>query len=391
MTLRPEPHEPVKSGPCGISCAVCRFFIQGQCECRTEDGSRPFYRVAHHPCPVEQCALTRDIAFCARDCIDFPCLLLEHIIPYRWSRLATGSTGVLPSGQDASSTVPVPPDEGQGASQSDDTLRIVCLGDFRVFRGDVEVRGSDWGGGRGPTRKIKALLAFLLSRRVQGARKETLSDLLWPQQTDPKRAGSSFHQALFYLRRALEPDLAAGAGSSYIKHHGERYYFAPQKPVWIDVDAFVDCSERARSLEKSGDPASAIECWARATELYGGRFMAGIDGKYTDSDYYDWCSSAGYRFEQLFLAATLAVARHHLDLGHHALAIVHAREALLVEPALEPAHQLLIRSLMETGQLEHALGQYRVCEAELEFHHDRMPSEQTRLLFEQLIDRMGSA
>jgi DNA-binding SARP family transcriptional activator len=283
--------------------------------------------------------------------------------------------------------VSLPPGQ-QHTDQGDDILRIVCLGEFRVFRGDVELRDSDWGRGRGPTRKIKALLAFLLCQRAQGARKETIIDLLWPEQTNSKRANSSFHQALFYLRRALEPDLEASTPSSYIRHRGERYCFAPQKPYWIDADAFVDWSERARSLEQSGDPASAIECWARATELYGGRYMDGIDSRYTDSEYYDWCASACYRFEQLFLAATLTVGRHHLDVGHHALAIVHAREALQVEPALESAHCLLIQCLMETGQLEHALGQYRVCEAELDFHHERVPSEQTRLLYQQLVDQI---
>ncbi len=377
--MQTDPREPVKISPCGISCTICRFCIHGRCECQTGDGPRPFHQLTLQPCPVEQCATTRDITYCARDCADFPCLLLEHIVPYRWSRLATGS-----------GSASLPPGQHQHGDQGDDVLRIVCLGEFRMFRGDVEVRGSDWGGGRGPTRKIKALLAFLLSRRAQGARKETLIDLLWSQQTDPKRANSSFHQALFCLRRALEPDLEAGTPSSYITRRGERYYFAPKKPCWIDVDAFVDCSERARSLENSGDPASAIESWARATELYGGRFMAAIDSKYTDSEYYDWCTTASYRFEQLFLAAALTVSRHHLHMGHYALAIVHAREALLVEPALEPAHQLLIRCLMETGQLEHALGQYRVCEAELEFHHESVPSEQTRVLYQELVERMGS-
>jgi len=376
--MQPDQLESAKISPCGISCTICRFYIRGQCECQTGDGSRPFHQLTLQPCPVEQCAATRDIKYCARDCTDFPCLLLEQIIPYRWYRLATGSGDAsLPPGQ-------------QHADQGDDILRIVCLGEFRVFRGGVEVSDSDWGKGRGPTRKIQALFAFLLSRRAHGARKETIIDLLWPGQTDSQRANSSFHQALFYLRRALEPELESGSVSSYIRHRDERYYFAPQKPYWIDADALVDCSERARSLEQSGDPGSAIECWARATELYGGRYMAGIDSKYTDSDYYDWCASACYRFEQLFLAAALAVARYHLDTGHHALAIVHAREALFVEPALEPAHQLLIRCLMEAGQLEHALGQYRVCEAELDFHHERVPSEQTRLLYQELVDRMGS-
>jgi DNA-binding SARP family transcriptional activator len=273
----------------------------------------------------------------------------------------------------------------QDASQGNGTLRILCLGEFRVFRGDVELQDSDWGNGKEPTQKIKALLAYLLCRRAQGARKETLIDLLWPQQTDPQRADSSFRQALFYLRRALEPDLEPGTASSYIRRRGERYRFAPQKPYWIDADVFVQYTDRAQALEHNGDPTSAVECWARAIDLYDGKFMAGIDSKYTCSDYYDWCAPACYRFEQLYLMATMALAHHHLVLGQHAPAIERAREALRVEPAFESAHRLLMQCLMEIGQLDHALGQYRVCEAQLAFHQDRAPSTQTGLLYQELV------
>jgi len=116
--------------------------------------------------------------------------------------------------------------------------------------------------------------------------------------------------------------------------------------------------------------------------------MAGIDSKYTGSDLYDWCASACYRFEQLFLAATLKVARHHLVQGQHALAIVHAREALLIEPAFESAHLLLIQCLMQAEQWEQAQAQYRVCEAELAFHQDREPSAQMKLLYQKLVQRV---
>jgi DNA-binding SARP family transcriptional activator len=388
--MQREPLELAKIGPCGISCTICRFCIYGQCECRVGEGASPFDLLARHQCPVEQCATSRGITFCARDCPDFPCLLLERIIPYRWCRLSTGSACAPLPAQGSSHPMPLPPGKQQSTGRKD-ILHILCLGEFRVFRGDVELKDSDWGNGKGPAQKIKALLAFLMCQRAQGARKETLIDLLWPQQTDPKRASSSFHQALFYLRRALEPDLKPGAVSSYIDRRGERYFFAPQKPYWIDADAFVHYTGRAQALEQSGDTASAIDYWARAADLYGGRFMAGIDGKYTYSDYYDWCALAGLQFEQLFLTATMAVARHYLALGHHAVATGRAREALQVEPALESAHRLLMQSLIETGQLEQALHQYRVCEAELAFHQDHAPSAQTNLLYQRIVEVMRSA
>ena len=379
--MQPEPLTPVKIGPCGISCAICRFHIHGKCQCRQTEGSSPFKWTDCHQCPVDQCAATRQITFCARDCTDFPCPLLERTMPYRWARLAAESASTALGAMSLVPEVSSPPD----ASQDAPVLRILCLGEFRVFRGQVEVKNSAWGHGKGPTKKIKALLAFLLCCRTRGARKETLIDLLWPQQTDPKRADSSFHQALFCLRRTLEPDLEPGVESSYIKCRDGRYRFDPQEPYWIDADAFIQYTDRAQALEQSGDPISAFDCWARATDLYGGKFMAGIDEKYTSSAYHDWCAPISYHYEQLFLTATMALARRHRALGNHTLAIARAREALRVEPALESAHRLLIQCLMETGNLDHALGQYRVCEAELAFRQDRPPSPQTDLLFQELV------
>jgi len=334
---------------------------------------------------VVQCASAHNIAFCARDCPDFPCLLLERTIPYRWSRLATpGSDASLldwrPSNPWQS------PANHEDASQDSKALRVFCLGQFRVFRGSVELRDHHWGNGKGPTRKIKALFAFLLNRKAQGARKETLTNLLWPRQTDPKRASSSFHQALFHLRRALEPDLETGTASSYIRRQGERYYFDPQKPCWIDADAFVFFANRAQALERGGDSAAAVVYWRKAIDLYGGEFMAGIDTKYTCSEFHDWRAPRRYHFEQLFLAARIALAHHHLAQRHHDLAIEHAREVLCVEPTFESAHCLLIQCLLETGHLDSAMCQYRTCEAELARHGDRTPSEQTRMLYQRLLE-----
>ena len=157
--MQPEPRKPVNIGPCGISCSICRFCIHGQCRCRESEGPSPFKWAARHQCPVDQCAATRQIAFCARDCTDFPCPLLERTMPYRWARLAAESATIAPGVQGPVPEMPDSPD----ASQEVQVLRILCLGDFRVFRGEEELNHADWGNGKGPTKKIKALLAFLLT------------------------------------------------------------------------------------------------------------------------------------------------------------------------------------------------------------------------------------
>ena len=92
------------------------------------------------------------------------------------------------------------------------------------------------------------------------------------------------------------------------------------------------------------------------------------------------------QLRQFYLVASMTVARHKFDLGQYGLAVERARQALSVEPALEPAHRLLIQCLLETGHLDSAICQYRTCKAELARREDRAPAEQTRMLYQRLLE-----
>jgi DNA-binding SARP family transcriptional activator len=264
-------------------------------------------------------------------------------------------------------------------------LRVFCLGTFRVYRGLEEIREDEWGRGKGPTLKIKALLAYLLSRRRRGARKETLIDLLWPEQRDYAQAGACFHLALHHLRRALEPGLKAGAASSYIRYRRERYRFDPQEPCWIDDDVFEAYCRRAQAQARNGDPEVAMIDWAMALDLYGGEYMAGICTDYTENPLYDWCIARRRYLRELFLTALLAMAGYHYHTGAYGLGVKYAREALAVEPALERAHRLAMRCLIEDGRPDEAMHQYHTCRSELAYYEGRKPVKETKLLFEQLL------
>ena len=66
------------TGACGINCDVCGLKVQGTC-----NGCQPGIElsddaVTQHPCPVLKCAVGRGVAFCLRDCQDFPCTIMEE-------------------------------------------------------------------------------------------------------------------------------------------------------------------------------------------------------------------------------------------------------------------------------------------------------------------------
>ncbi|MFQ5855177.1 MAG: BTAD domain-containing putative transcriptional regulator [Anaerolineae bacterium] len=280
--------------------------------------------------------------------------------------------------------MPVTPSNTERAPE--EGLRVFCLGSFRVYRGSEEIREDDWGRGRGPTQKIKAMFAYLLSQEKRGVRRETLTDFLWPEQIDYDRAGASFHLALYCLRRALEPDLKSGADSSYIRYTRGRYRFDPAEPYWIDVDVFENYCRRAQDCDRGGDPEAAMVYWGMALDVYGGDYMAGIDVAYTHNRIYDWCMPRRHRLRELYLTALLEMARYYRNTEEYGSCVRFARQAMEVEPALEPAHRIAMQCLVGGGQLESAIRQYRMCETELAQHENRTPSMQTRLLYEQLIE-----
>ena len=316
------------AAPCGILCAICRLYLNGRCKNCAAD------RAAKECCPVAECAAGRGVVYCPRDCPDYPCSLLYGEFAFRrtWLETAPGAG------------------ERQNRAVPEVGLQFYCLGTFRVSLAGEELGSQSWGSGKGPTRKIKAMLAFLLHRGGRGARQETLIELLWPRQTDPKRAGISFHQALHHLRRALEPELAAREQSSYVRRRGEHYIFEPLKPCWVDAWAFAGHIRRARALEQSGEPADAAEQWRLAIDLYGGDYMAGIDTCYTEHDLYQWCAPERQELQAQYLEGLMALARQSLARHEHERLLGYARKALRVDPALEQAHRIIIQSLEACGR-----------------------------------------
>jgi two-component SAPR family response regulator len=263
-------------------------------------------------------------------------------------------------------------------------LRVFCLGPFRVYRGPAEIHDREWGQGNRPTRKIKALFAYLLDRKEHGARKDTLIDLLWPKKTEYDRASAVFHVTLHCLRRVLEPELRSMASSSYIRYENGRYCFEPLKPYWLDADAFEFYCRRAEACDRYGDLEAAMLYWGMAINLYGGEYMAGVDPNYTENRDYDWCAPRRQHLQELYLRALLEMAHYYYNNREYSLCLECAREALEYEPGVESIHRLAMKCLIKCRQLESAKDQYRLCEAELARYEARAPSEQTQQLYERI-------
>jgi len=69
----------MRIGACGIACEVCGLYVNGICEgcdAGTAESTPELVEKLRQLgvlCPALECAMKRKIAYCSKDCKDFPC------------------------------------------------------------------------------------------------------------------------------------------------------------------------------------------------------------------------------------------------------------------------------------------------------------------------------
>jgi DNA-binding SARP family transcriptional activator len=228
------------------------------------------------------------------------------------------------------------------------------------------------------------MFAYLLSRKKRGARKDTLINLLWPNQIDYDRASATFHLTLYCLRRALEPDLKSMTASNYIRYQGGRYRFDPLRPYWLDADAFESYCHQAEAYDRYDESETALLYWEMAAGMYEGDYMASIHPDFTEDRNQDWCLARRQYLQELYLNALLEMAHFYFDNMEFGTCLKYAYRILEVDPCFEKVHRLAIQCLIKSNQYDRALRQYRTCKAALASNEDRAPSGLTRRLYQEL-------
>ena len=145
---------------------------------------------------------------------------------------------------------------------------VACLfGPFKILRdGDPLEQALS----RASARTL--LKWFLLN---PGARIEAadLCELLWPSFRYSKNP-NRLHVTLHYLRRLLEPGLAARQSSAFIRTDGKRrYWFDPSGSWWTDVSEVERLFVAGKSAEVKGDTEAAIASYEDLLDYYDRTFL----------------------------------------------------------------------------------------------------------------------
>jgi len=222
-------------------------------------------------------------------------------------------------------------------------VRVHLLGRFAVEVDGRAIPATAW-----RKRRPVEVLATLALAQGHALHREELIDRLWPDK-DLEAGANNLHRALYDLRRIVGDRVVS------IDRGAVRLL----EDVWIDVEHF----ERAAA---AGSPDSLV----LAVQLYVGDLLP-------DDPYSDGLVARRESLRQRFVDAALKLANHEHTTGRMDEAIVVLRRLLTVDKVLEPAHQMIMRVLAESGRPADALRQFGECTAALRERLDVPPSSST--------------
>lgn len=215
-----------------------------------------------------------------------------------------------------------------------------------------------------PTRKARALLAFLARHPGQPHGREGLAAMFWPDSAESE-ARRNLRQALKLVRRAL-----ADRSDAIIVIQGDALVLEPSTAE-VDVDLF----ER---LDEAGTP-DALE---RAAALYRGDFLEGVN--LADGPFADWSLIERMRLHARALDVFSRLLADRLEAERTEAAIDMALRLLALDPLQEHVHRQLIRLYLEQGRRGSAREQYQLCRAVLERELGSPPEAETERLYQEI-------
>ncbi len=218
--------------------------------------------------------------------------------------------------------------------------RISVLGDFAVVAADGSVA-------RWQSRKARQLLKILVARRGAAVSRESLMDILWPDEP-PARLANRFSVAATTVRRALDP---AGAlpRDTYLEHRDGLVRLRTEA-IEIDVERFL--AEAAAALVP-GPPTERRTRLERALALYRGEPL------HEDQDL--WAAEFRREAHLAFFAVAHALAEAFAAEGNHLARMETYRRILALDEYDQRAHTGVIGALTRLGahgQAEEARATY---------------------------------
>lgn len=188
---------------------------------------------------------------------------------------------------------------------------------------------------------------------THGARqvpKEKLIGNLWPDK-EPQAAEQNFKVALHKLRRALEPGLDKGVGSTYINLK-QNLLSLDQELCRLDIKTFSNLIEQAKDCENASDDAKAQALYMQAVEIYRGDF-------FSRDSHTEMLAAIREDLRLTYMDALLRISWLYEKGGSRSKAINWCKKALAADHYNEEACQRLMQLYGAMGKKALALRTYQ--------------------------------
>jgi len=248
-------------------------------------------------------------------------------------------------------------------------LIVSLLGPFQATLDGKPVTGFE-------SSKVRGLLAYLAAEMKRPHARETLAELLWPDQPAGAALGN-LRNALANLRTALQ-DRSAQPPFLLISH--DTLQLNPQAGVFVDLDRF-------NVLAGLDRPCSPDEC-RQAVELARGEFLEGLKVEGSPG-FEEWAAVMGEQVNRRLVRVLARRIRGSVEHGDYVHAVSWTRRQLALQPWNEEIHRQLIWLLAVSGQRTAALRQAEACRHILAEELDVEPEQETELLAERIRSGQG--
>ena len=221
-------------------------------------------------------------------------------------------------------------------------LRFGVLGPLEVVRPDGPV---DLG-----APKHRALLGILLLTPGRVVSVDRLVDGLW-HGAPPASATTTLQAYVSHLRRALEPERAAGTAAAVLVTRPPGYL--------LDIaDEQVD-GRRFELLVRDAEAATAARRVRQATELLTEALGLFRGQPFADFAFDEWATREAARLAELQLTAQEQLLDLELQRGRHAAVIGDVERLVKEHPTRERLRELLMLALYRSGRQAEALRAYQ--------------------------------
>jgi len=238
---------------------------------------------------------------------------------------------------------------------------IQSFGKAHVHLSNRLVTNSDW-----QTQTSRDMF-FLFLAHPEGLTKEQVGLYFWPDATlDELKL--RFKNTLYRLRRAI--------GRQTILLQDDYYQFNWSLDYEYDVESFVTSIERSQATK---DIKEKINYLKNGIENYKGEYLSEIDEI--------WAITDRQRYYQMYLDALMRLANMYMERKAYKTALRYCYQALSEDACLEDAHRMAMRIHAATGNRAAIVRQYERCRMALTKEINAPPSQQTRELYETLIQK----